>query len=83
MSMLAHTLKGQMGADVFDKTGLTGTYDFTLQYSGSVPGTESRDLDAWPLLITALPDQLGLKLEPAKGTIQILSVEHIERPSPN
>jgi uncharacterized protein (TIGR03435 family) len=60
MAMLAEDVAGQMGTDVVNKTGLAGAYDFTLQYSGTVPGTGSRDPDAWPLLIEALPRQLGL-----------------------
>lgn len=83
MSDLTEDMAGQMGADVLDKTGLTGKYDFTLAYSGTVPGTGSRDPEAWPLLIEALPEQLGLKLQPAKGPVKMLVVEHIERPSPN
>jgi uncharacterized protein (TIGR03435 family) len=81
--MVAMMAASQMGSNVVDKTGLAGKYDFALRYSGTVPGTGSRDPDAWPLLITALPEQLGLKLEPAKGPIQELVIEHIERPSAN
>jgi len=83
MGDLAAVVGGQMGTDVLDKTGLAGKYDFKLQYSGTVPGTGSRDPDAWPLLLEALPEQLGLKLQPAKGPIKVLVIEHIERPSPN
>jgi len=83
MSMLADNMAGQMGTDVLDKTGLAGTYDFTLEYSGTIPGTGSRDPDAWPLLIEALPEQLGLKLQPAKGPIKMLVIERVERPSAN
>jgi len=83
MAMLAQVAASQMGTDVFDKTGLTGTYDFNLQYSGTVPGTGSKDPEAWPLMIEALPEQLGLKLQPAKGPVKMLLIDHIERPSPN
>ena len=83
MADLAGVVAGQMGAEVVDETGLTGKYDFTFEYSGTVPGTGSKDPEAWPLLIEALPEQLGLKLQPAKGAIRMLAIEHVERPSPN
>lgn len=83
MTMLAQALDGQMGTNVVDKTGLTDKYDFTLRYSGSVPGTEGRDPEAWSPLIIALPEQLGLKLVPSKGPVEVIVIDHIERPSPN
>lgn len=83
MEMLAFTLAVHMGANVIDKTGLTGKYDFSFKYSGAVPGDESENPNAWPLLITALPEQLGLKLESAKGPDKFLVIDHIEKPSPN
>jgi uncharacterized protein (TIGR03435 family) len=83
MKMLADMLTGQMDAPVADQTGLAGTYDFTLQYSGTLPGTGSNDPAAWPPLITALPEQLGLRLEPIKGSVEVLVIDHIEKPSAN
>ncbi len=83
MSMLAAQLAAQFDAQVIDRSGLAGNYDFVLQYSGTVPGTESRDPDSWPLLITALQEQLGLRLEPGKGPVEVLMIDHIEKPSPN
>jgi uncharacterized protein (TIGR03435 family) len=83
MKMLADMLTGQMDAPVADQTGLAATYDFTLQYNGTLPGTGSSDPAAWAPLITALPEQLGLRLEPVKGPVQILSIDHIEKPTAN
>ena len=89
MKRLADILTGQMQAPVLDQTGLTGVYDFTLKYKGSLPpATESpdpgsQDPEAWPPLITALPEQLGLRLEPVKGTVEVLVIDHIEKPSAN
>jgi uncharacterized protein (TIGR03435 family) len=79
---LAVALTGQMGTSVVDKTGLTGTYDFLLQYHGRGPDA-SDDPTVWPPLLTAVPDQLGLKMQPAKGEKQFLVIDHIERPSAN
>jgi uncharacterized protein (TIGR03435 family) len=72
---------------VIDKTGLTGVYNFTLDFSwqqisaGPSPGGASEP--ASPDIFTALQQQLGLKLEPARGQVSHLVVDHIERPSEN
>ena len=83
MEALAETLTGQMGAPVVDKTGLTGTYDFDLKYLGPTEHYGSDDPSMPRPLTEALPDQLGLKLQSAKGEKQFLVVDHIERPSAN
>ena len=72
----------QMGQPVIDKTGLTGTYDFILQYRGRGPEA-SDDPTAWPPLLTAVTDQLGLKMQPTKGERQFLIIDHMEPPSAN
>jgi uncharacterized protein (TIGR03435 family) len=75
--------------EFIDKTGLTGTYDFTLEYSEeseSDPvggGPESiRPSDA-PDLPTALREQLGIQLKPGKAVFECFVVDHIEKPTPN
>jgi uncharacterized protein (TIGR03435 family) len=80
---LAGMLTGQMGAPVVDKTGLTGTYDFDLKYLGPTEHYASEDPSIPRPLTEALPDQLGLKLQSAKGEKQFLVIDHIERPSAN
>jgi uncharacterized protein (TIGR03435 family) len=78
------------GRVVIDKTGLTGKYDWKLTWApsmgmggpmmkGADNGTGS-DADA-PGLFTALEEQLGLKLEPQKGPVQVVVVDHVEAPS--
>jgi uncharacterized protein (TIGR03435 family) len=66
-----------------DKTELKGNYDFTLQYYGTNSTNPSDDATKWPPLETAIREQLGLKLEPMKGVIPILVIDHIEKPSEN
>jgi uncharacterized protein (TIGR03435 family) len=63
---------------IVDKTGMTGKYDFTLSWSPS-NNPDSSGLS----IFTALPEQLGLKLEPTKGPVQVLVIDHIERPTEN
>ena len=73
---------------VIDKTGLTGRYDFDLewapdetQFGGDLQPAPADA--AAPPFFTAIQQQLGLRLEPAKGPIQAIVVDAIARPSEN
>ena len=81
MSRFAIQLGGLVDGPVEDKTGLMGKYDFTLEWTPSTSGAASED--GGPSIFTALQEQLGLKLEPAKGQVEVLVIDHIERPSEN
>jgi uncharacterized protein (TIGR03435 family) len=84
MNDLAETLARQFSRPVVDKTGLKGKYDFTLHYHDArLSDRSADDQDPTPPLDMAIQDQLGLKLEPAKGPIQLLVIDHIEKPSEN
>jgi uncharacterized protein (TIGR03435 family) len=79
MAQLATRLSGN-GAErpVVDKTGLTGMYSYKLDWvNGAGADTEL------PPLLVALQDQLGLRLEPTKGTSDLIVVDRVERPSAN
>ena len=76
---------------VQDKTGLAGDYDWTLKWTpapmnspsspdGAAPPAED---PSTPSLFTALQEQLGLKLEPQKDTVEIVVIDHVEQPSAN
>ena len=72
------------GRTVLDKTGLTAAYTFILVQSATSPDDSgSASEPAGPSLFTALPEQLGLKLEPARGPVPILVIDHIEHPTQN
>jgi uncharacterized protein (TIGR03435 family) len=78
---LVATLANVCGRPVFDKTGLTGKYDYKLEYA---PEDAQADPDASaPSIFTAVQEQLGLKLESAKGPVEILVIDHAEKPSGN
>jgi uncharacterized protein (TIGR03435 family) len=79
MQQLASTLTAELNLPVADKTGLSGVYDFTLQWSSDDTSRE----DPYPSLFTAIQEQLGLKLEPTKAPIDVIVIEHIEPPSEN
>ncbi len=84
LSDLTAMLAGQFGTPVVDNTGLTGKYDFILSYHGARQSDrKADDLDPVPTLDVAIQDTLGLKLEPARGPIKFLVVDHIEKPSSN
>lgn len=73
-------LSNATGRIVIDKTGLTGYYDIDFKW------TPDEDISAGisgPSLFTALEEQFGLKLVPAKAPLDVLVVDHVERPSQN
>jgi uncharacterized protein (TIGR03435 family) len=76
---------------VVDRTGLTGRYDFVLQYTPDAiafatdpanarAAFPNVDPDA-PILATALREQLGLKIQATRGPVEVLVVDRLERPS--
>jgi len=79
MKELAESVSGLMHAPVVDKTGLTGTYDFTLQYHEG----DKEAPNKWPPVPVALQEQLGLKLQTEKGPVPLLVIDYIEKPSAN
>jgi uncharacterized protein (TIGR03435 family) len=83
MPVLVWTLSRSRDVDrvILDKTGLTGTYDFDLKWT---PEGKGEDLsDSGPSIFTAIQQQLGLKLEPQKGPVEIIVIDHVQRPSEN
>jgi len=81
MNILAKILAGDLRRPVTDETGLTGDFAFTLEWTR---GLESDDPQASrPLLFTAVQEQPGLKLEAAKGAVEVFVIDHVEQPSEN
>jgi uncharacterized protein (TIGR03435 family) len=94
---IAHMISQQIGSTVLDKTGLTGTYDYTLEFApdenarggmmmgpGGPPGGGGAPPAAsGPSIFTALQEQLGLKLESQKLPVDVIVIDHIQQPSPN
>jgi len=72
------------GRAIADKTGLTGRFEYSFRFQRFPPraGQPPAPDDA-PTIFTALPEQLGLKLEGSTVQAQILVVDHIERPTEN
>lgn len=80
---LAALLGPLTATEVIDKTCLTGTYDFDLQYNQANDEERLADPNLWPPLSVAVEQQLGLKLVRTKGPVKVLVVDHIDQPSPN
>jgi len=78
MELLAGYLGNRLGRIVVDKTGLAGRYDFTLEWAPD----EAVESPA-PPLITALREQLGLRLETQKSPVEVLVIDSLERPTEN
>ena len=81
MGRLAVQLALNSGRPVADKTGLTGEYEFQLDFA---PDNSPAAVDgSAPTLFTAIEDQLGLKLQPSRMTQEMLVIESAEKPSAN
>jgi bla regulator protein blaR1 len=65
---------------VLDETGITGVFDVEMTFR---PETSSDPADARPAFVTAMQEQLGLKLEPTRRQIEVLVIDSIERPTPD
>ncbi len=90
MAYFVKVLTNELRKPVIDKTGLTGAYDFTLEFApAQAPRAANDDPGALPSepgaasIFTAIQQQLGLKLEAGRGPVQIFVIDHIERPSGN
>lgn len=76
---------------VVDKTGLKAYYDFKLEYASALPGSPTPAPDGidrppqleGPSIFSALREQLGLRLDARKGPVEIIVIDHIEKPASN
>jgi uncharacterized protein (TIGR03435 family) len=84
---LAQLLSVFVARPVVDKTGLAGNYDFKLKWApgdGQAVSAGASPQDSEPFSVfTAIQEQLGLKLVSAKGPVQVIVIDHVERPSAN
>jgi uncharacterized protein (TIGR03435 family) len=87
MGLLADRLSaGLTDFPVIDQTGLKGGYYINLQWplKPSVAGTHiAPQVASKASMFAALPQQLGLELEPTQGPVEVLVIDHIERPAEN
>jgi uncharacterized protein (TIGR03435 family) len=94
MSQLVEILRGELRRPVLDLTGIKGVFDIKLDWAPEArektppstaerPETSADTLDMRPALSTAIEEQLGLKLQAGKSSIEVLVVDHAVRPSEN
>jgi uncharacterized protein (TIGR03435 family) len=86
MSTLAVNLSVFTGRTVVDQTGYTQTFDYDLDWNpdatalGGGPTATGSSSDR-PSLFAALQEQLGLKLQSSRGPVEVLVIDHVERPT--
>ena len=87
MADLTSKLSRLLDRPVMNSTDLEGHYDFKLEWtpdSGpSAPDGEPMATSLGPSLFTALQQQLGLRLEGTKGPVDVLVIDHLDKPSEN
>jgi uncharacterized protein (TIGR03435 family) len=74
---------GEIGRRVVDQTGLTGLWDFTLAAPPPAQASPQDAASAGTTMLEAVQDQLGVKLKPARAVVNVLVVDHVERPREN
>jgi uncharacterized protein (TIGR03435 family) len=92
MAEFVRMLSGVMGRPLVDRTGFTGLFDVQLDFQGDEataglppppPNSSAATDSRFPTITVALQEQLGLRLESTKGPVDVLVIDHVERPSQN
>jgi bla regulator protein BlaR1 len=87
ITQLAYKLSRLLQRPIVNNTGLEGNYDFKLEWTPdlepSAPVGQPRDASGGPSIFTALQEQLGLRLEAGKGPVDVLIIDHVDKPSKN
>ena len=86
MDMLGPYLIQFLDRTVVNQTGLNGTFDFNLEFAPFMgPGSQPSGTvgNSKPSIFTAIREQLGLKLEPQTGPVDVIVIDHIEEPTVN
>jgi uncharacterized protein (TIGR03435 family) len=86
MASLARTLESPAGGIVIDATGLTGIFDYELKYTPEFErnaATQTLPATDAPNIFTAIQEQLGLRLEPARVPTEVLVIDKVSRPTAN
>lgn len=76
---IAHAVEQVLGRAVIDRTGLTGKFDFKLEWTPDEARTDGEGAS----IFTALQEQLGLKLESTRAPVDIVVVDRLEKPTEN
>jgi len=68
---------------VRNRTALAGKFDLDVEYTPDAPGDSQSLPPAGVGLSTAMKEQLGLRLEPARGPVDVFVIDRVERPTPD
>jgi uncharacterized protein (TIGR03435 family) len=91
IAMFANALRSHVGRQVVDRSGFAGSFDIEMTFDpassastppDAPPGPRTRD-DTAPSIFTALQEQLGLKLESTRASVDVLVIDSAEPPTPN
>jgi uncharacterized protein (TIGR03435 family) len=80
---LARIFSTLLDRAVVDKTGISGKFPVHLKFAPDDVAAGAQSTDAGPSIFTAVQEQLGLKLESARGPVEVLAIDHVEKPSEN
>ncbi len=80
MRHFAEVLSRHMDLPVVNRTGLDGAFNLKLEWA---PQTTRQSTDAGPSIYTAIQEQLGLRLRAEKTPINVLVIDHVEKPTEN
>jgi uncharacterized protein (TIGR03435 family) len=84
MQEWADFLAGPLETPVVDKTGLAGRYDFSIDFTPYLPRDQvPMQQDPGYILNITLQGDLGLKLEPGRGPVEVMVIDRVEKPSEN
>ena len=89
MTELVYSLQEVIGRPVVDHTGIMGNFNYRVEYEpldsglASALGITATGSSSYPSLFNALEEQLGLKLNAGKTSVEVLIIEHVEKPSEN
>jgi uncharacterized protein (TIGR03435 family) len=89
MAGLARTLSGYVDRIVLDRTNMSGFFDVSLEFDvnkkivDDTGGGDALPVESGPSLFTALQEQLGLRLRPERGQVEVLVIDRIELPTPD
>jgi uncharacterized protein (TIGR03435 family) len=90
LSLFANGISARVGRAVVDRTGLTGNWEFEIEFQAEVlpgqlpPGATPPPVDPdAPNLFTAIQEQLGLKLDATRGPVEVWVIDSIDHPMPD
>ena len=83
LARVADRLIDYLGRPVIDRTGLSGNFDVDVSYTPDNPVVEVSTAANAPSLMTALREQLGLKIESSKALVEVLVIDRVRQPTEN